>query len=254
MPLSAVIITYNEEKNITRCLNSLSEVADEIVVVDSFSTDRTLEIAQTFGAKIVQRPFDSYIQQKNFASEQAQFDFILSLDADEALDEKLKKSILSLKEKPLADAYWLNRLTNYCGHWVRFCWYPDYNLRLFDRRCGQWTGNTPHEWFEPRLKSDHLPRLDGHILHYSYYSIHDHFVKVNHYTDLAALSLFEKSKKAKIHHLIINPLWTFIKMYFLKLGILDGYKGLQICGISAYASYLKYKKLKKLYSGSGKLK
>ncbi|MBK8956180.1 MAG: glycosyltransferase family 2 protein [Saprospiraceae bacterium] len=242
-PLSAVIITFNEARNIGRCLKSLRDVADDILVVDSFSSDNTIEIAKSYGARVIQNKFEGYIQQKNFANSQALNDFILSLDADEELDDKLRSEIVKIKANSRADAYALNRLTNYCGRWVRHCWYPDYNIRLYNRCQGKWTGNTPHEWFQLNQEGSLVPKLKGNILHYSYYTVKDHFRKVEFYTDLAAKSLHEKNKSAKAFQLLINPFWTFLKMYFFKMGFLDGRSGLQICGISAYASYLKYKKL-----------
>ncbi|MBS1689005.1 MAG: glycosyltransferase family 2 protein, partial [Bacteroidetes bacterium] len=136
--ISVVIITLNEEKNLSRCLTSVAGIADEVVVVDSFSTDNTAAIAEKYGARVVNQAFLGYGAQKNFANDQAANDWILSLDADEALSPELQQSILSVKAKPEYDAYSLSRLTNYCGKWVKHCgWYPDKKLRLFDKTKGK---------------------------------------------------------------------------------------------------------------------
>src|SRR3954465_7519353 len=149
LPLSAVIITFNEEKNIARCLDSLIGIVDDVVVIDSFSTDKTEEICKSKGVRFIQHVFEGHIQQKNWAITQAKFPHILSLDADEALDETLKQSILLLKNNWQKDGYYMNRLTNYCGKWIRHCgWYPDKKLRLWDSRKGHWTGTNPHDKYE----------------------------------------------------------------------------------------------------------
>ena len=171
-PVSVVVITFNEEKNIARCLDSVKDIADEIVIVDSFSKDRTKEICLSYGAKFIEHKFDGHIEQKNFAITQAKYPHILSLDADEALDEQLKKSILTAKENFILDGYYMNRLTNYCGHWVRHSgWYPDTKLRLWDSRKGHWAGINPHDKYELTSGDSNTGKLNGDILHYSYYSV-----------------------------------------------------------------------------------
>src|SRR3954466_10005620 len=137
--LSAVIITLNEERNLSRCLQSLQGIADELVVVDSFSSDKTEEISKSFSAKFIQHKFEGHIEQKNYALAQTSFDFVLSLDADEALSDELKSSIKSIKENWQHDAYEMNRLTNYCGQWIKHSsWYPDKKVRLFKKTAGKW--------------------------------------------------------------------------------------------------------------------
>ena len=146
--LSSVIITLNEERNIGRCLDSLKGIADEIIVVDSGSTDRTEEICRSLGVKFIHHPFEGYTEQKNFAVGHCTFDYVLSLDADEALSEELKKSISAIKSKWNKDGYSFNRFTNYCGKWIKHCgWYPDRKLRLFKKNKGSWLGNKLHERF-----------------------------------------------------------------------------------------------------------
>jgi len=245
--LSVVIITFNEEKNIERCLLSVKEVADEIVVLDSFSKDKTQAICERHGVKFFQHAFDGHIQQKNRAITYASNPHILSLDADEALDETLIVSIKKAKEKFEKEGYYLNRLTNYCGHWVKHCgWYPDAKLRLWDSRKGHWTGVNPHDKYELFLGDRNTGHLKGDILHYSYYSIEDHYKQVEYFTTIASKAYYESGKKAPWFKLVVNPVAKFIDHYLLHLGFLDGKAGYQISRISAYAAYLKYKKIRQL--------
>lgn len=249
--LSVVIISFNEEKNIERCLLSVKEVADEIVVLDSFSKDATEKICLKHGVKFVQHAFDGHIQQKNRAITHASNPHILSLDADEALDDKLVKSIKEVKANFTKDAYYMNRLTNYCGHWVKHCgWYPDTKLRLWDSRKGHWTGINPHDKYELFEGDKNTGFLKGDILHYSYYSVEDHYKQVEYFTSISAKAYFEKGKHAAGYKLIANPIAKFIDHYILHLGFLDGKAGYLISRISAYATYLKYKKLRELQKQS----
>jgi glycosyltransferase involved in cell wall biosynthesis len=223
-------------------------VADEMVVLDSFSTDRTKEICEKHGVKFFQHAFDGHIQQKNRAVTYATYPHVLSLDADEALDPVLSRSILEVKKNFSKDGYYMNRLTNYCGHWVKHCgWYPDTKLRLWDSRKGQWTGLNPHDKYELFDGDKNTAHLEGDILHYSYYSVEDHYRQVEYFTNISAKAYFEKGKKAPAYKMIVNPVAKFIDHYLLHLGFLDGKAGFLISKISAYATYLKYKKLKQLY-------
>jgi glycosyltransferase involved in cell wall biosynthesis len=243
--LSVVIITFNEEKNIERCLLSVKEVADEIVVLDSFSTDKTPQICEKHQVKFFQHAFDGHIQQKNRAITYAANPHVLSLDADEALDETLIASIKKAKANFEKEGYYLNRLTNYCGHWVKYCgWYPDAKLRLWDSRKGHWTGVNPHDKYELFNGDKQAGQLKGEILHYSYYSVEDHYKQVEYFTNIASKAYFENGKKAPFYKLIVNPVAKFIDHYLLHLGFLDGKAGYLISRISAYAAYLKYKKLR----------
>ncbi|MDQ3046969.1 MAG: glycosyltransferase family 2 protein [Bacteroidota bacterium] len=245
--LSVVIITFNEEKNIARCLDSVAGIADDIVVLDSFSKDRTEDICNEKGVRFIQHAFDGHIQQKNRAITHAKFPYVLSLDADEALDEDLKKSILEVKNNWKHDGYYMNRLTNYCGTWIRHCgWYPDKKLRLWDSRKGSWGGINPHDKYELTEGDKNTGHLQGDILHYSFYTIDQHKKQVDYFTDISSKALFEKGKRANLLHLTISPAVKFIRDYFLKMGFLDGYYGFIVCRISAKATYLKYAKLKKL--------
>jgi glycosyltransferase involved in cell wall biosynthesis len=245
-PISAVIITFNEENNIGRCLESLVGIVDDVVVVDSFSTDRTREICLEKGARFVEHAFEGHIQQKNWAISQAKYPHVLSLDADEALDETLKKAILEAKTNFEVDGYSMNRLTNYCGKWIRHSsWYPDVKLRLWDSRKGRWTGMNPHDEYKMDAGCT-KKHLKGDILHYSYYSIEGHMQQVNSFTTILAKAMHESGKKAHLHKIILNPIASFIKDYILRLGFLDGFYGFVIATISSHATFLKYVKLRRI--------
>lgn len=246
--LSAVIITYNEEKNIGRCLQSLEGVADDILVVDSFSTDQTEAICRQHGARFLQHPFEGHIQQKNYALRQAAFPCVLSLDADEALSDPLRSSILAAKKNWTCDGYSMNRLTYYCGKWIRHGgWYPDVKLRLVHRDKAHWGGMNPHD----RLileKGATLHHLSGDLLHYSFYTLDQHVEQAHKFSGIAARAKFERGKKAPLWKILFSPLHKFAKMYLFKRGFLDGYEGLQISLVSAYASFLRYAKLRELHA------
>lgn len=249
--LSVVIITFNEEKNIFRCLNSVKSIADEIVVLDSFSTDNTEKICKENGVKFFQHKFDGHIEQKNRAITYASHPYILSLDADEALNDELINSIKNIKSNFSNDGYYMSRLTNYCGHWVRHCgWYPDKKLRLWDSRKGKWTGINPHDKYEMFDGDKKIGYLRGDILHYSYYTLDDHYRQVEYFTNISAKAYFEKKKNAPWFKLLINPIAKFFGSYIVQLGFLDGKAGYLISRISAYATYLKYKKIRSLYRNS----
>jgi glycosyltransferase involved in cell wall biosynthesis len=251
LKLSVVIITFNEEKNIGRCLDSIKDIADDTVVLDSYSTDGTERICKEKGVRFIQHKFDGHIEQKNRAITHAIYPHILSLDADEALDNTLKRSILQIKNNWTHDGYYINRLTNYCGNWVRHCgWYPDKKLRLWDSRKGKWGGTNPHDKYELFDGDKNTKSINGDILHYSYYTLDDHYKQVNYFTDILAKAQYKEGKKTTLPVLIFSPVVKFIRDYFLKLGILDGATGFTICRISAYATYLKYKKLRALNGSS----
>ncbi|WKK77401.2 glycosyltransferase family 2 protein [Marivirga salinae] len=240
--LSAVIITFNEEKNIKRCLTSLAKVADEIIVVDSFSTDRTEEICSEFNCDFRTNPFEGHIQQKNFALQQASNDFILSLDADEELSEALIISILEVKENWNHDAYYFNRLSSYCGKFFPHgSWYPDQKIRLFDRNHAKWGGTNPHD--KIILSSNSKKFLKGDLFHYTYHTIEEHIRQINYFSGIAAKAAYDQGKRFNVFKLIFKPFWRFFRDYFLKHGFLGGYRGLTICLLTAVETYLKIIKL-----------
>ncbi len=246
-PLSVVIITKNEEKNIGRCLESVLPVADEIVVVDSLSDDNTKNICLHYGARFIEQPFLGYIQQKNFALSQATHAFVLSLDADEALDSQLVQSILAIKQQAApASAYKMNRLTNFCGRWIRHGrWYPDQKVRLFNKEQAEWGGENPHD--KIILANDAQPiHLKGDILHYSYYTIEEYLNQINKFSTIQAEGLYKRGKKASAIKIYLNPVIAFIRAYLFGAGFRDGYRGLIIAYGIAYTTLLKYAKLKLL--------
>lgn len=240
MQISAVIITFNEERNIGRCIDSLTGVADEIVIVDSFSSDRTEEICREKGARFIRHPFQGHIEQKNYALSQAGFDVVLSLDADEALSETLRQSILKVKTGKRFTAYRMNRLTNYCGQWIRHSgWYPDRKLRLFNRRQGQWGGDNPHD--KVLLEAGIRPELlAGDLLHYSYYTVEEHYNRARKYAEIAARAMQQKGRKGSWFRVFFSPVFKFIRNYVFRMGFLDGGAGWTICRIAALETYWKY--------------
>ncbi|MCU0457132.1 MAG: glycosyltransferase family 2 protein [Bacteroidales bacterium] len=250
--ISAVIISFNEEKYIGRCLASLEGIADEIVVVDSYSTDRTGEICRNFNVKFVTHEFEGYVEQKNYALSLASNRWVLSLDADESLSGELRESILREKESPGFDGYMFNRLNNYCGRWIRHSrWYPDRHLRLFDALKGRWIGPNPHDTFrlEPGCKSK---RLKGDILHIIHDSVEEHVDKVNRFSTISAEEYFRNGKKAGPFTAHLHMAWSFFRSYILYAGFLDGHYGYTACIISAMGSFLKYSKLRKLCLETGR--
>jgi glycosyltransferase involved in cell wall biosynthesis len=244
--LSAVIITLNEEKNIGRCIDSLLGLAEEILVIDSFSSDKTIEICQAKGAKVIQNKFVGHIEQKNFALEQAKNDWVISLDADEALTKELSQSISDVLKNPTEKGYRFNRLTNYCGKWVRFCgWYPDSKIRLVNRHFAKWGGVNPHDKLELQNNFNE-GFLKGNLLHYSYYTKEDHFKQIEYFGKIAAQEAFKKGIRVNQFTLILKVINQFIKSYFIKLGIFDGLTGLKISYRSAYATLRKYQLLRQI--------
>lgn len=253
-PISGVIITFNEERNIERCIRSLRGVADEIIVVDSYSTDKTVEIATSLGAIVYQQIFLGYVEQKNFALSKTTYPHVLSLDADEELSDKLKESILEVKENWTHDGYYFNRLTSYCGNWIKHTsWYPSKKLRLWDKRKGEWGGVNPHDKFILK-KGATRKFLIGDLLHFSYYTIDQHIQQVNSFSRIFAESHFVKGRKTYVWNLILNPLWRFFRDYIIKLGFIDGVDGLTICSISSYETFLKYRKLLNMQRINKKIK
>ena len=245
--LSAVIITYNEEKNIGRCLDSLQGIADEVVVVDSFSTDRTELICRRHvGLRFVQHPFGGHIEQKNYALQQAIFPHVLALDADEALSSSLKNSILEVKANWQYDGYTMNRLTNYCGQWIYHSgWYPDQKLRLWHVPKGEWGGTNPHDKVEMQAGSTQA-HLAGDLLHYSYYTVQEHFERAEKYALIAAEAMRRQGKRGTWMNVVFSPVLKFLRNYVLKGGFRDGQLGYTICRLSALETYWKYRLLRRL--------
>lgn len=246
MKLSVVIIAFNEENNIQRCLESVQDIADEIVVADSGSVDKTKLVCSQFGAKIYNHSFQSYGLQKEFATGKASNDHILSLDADEALDKTLVGSIGRVKMQWEKDCYAFNRITNFCGKWILHGeWYPDKVLRLFDRTKAQWAGNVHEKVIA--YNPHNTGFLKGELLHYSYRSM-DHFrQKTERYAAMGAVELFNKNLHPGFYHFYIKPAYRFLNAFVLQRGFLDGYAGYDIARMTANRLYLKFDKLKRMH-------
>ena len=240
MKISATIITHNEERNLPRAIESLRSV-DEIVVVDSGSSDRTVELARNLGATVIESPWSGYAKQKNLAAEKASHDWILSLDADESLSEALEAEIWKLKKNgPQFDAYTMPRMAQYLGRWIRHSgWYPDRKVRLYDRRKAVWVGDYVHESVKVSGSAGHL---DGNLLHFTCESLSEHLKTMDSYTTLAAEQLIANQRKVTWGRLIFEPPWTFFNTYILKQGYLDGIEGLAIANMAALYNFLKYAK------------
>lgn len=245
--ISATIITLNEENKIRQCLASLKDVADEIVVVDSLSTDSTKSICEEFGARFIEQKWLGYSEQKNLANSIASHDWILSIDADEVLSDELINSILKIKESETPDnvVYSFNRLNNYCGKWIRHSGlYPDKKIRIWNRNIGKWEGLI-HEVikFSTIVKEIHLK---GDLLHYSF-DTHEDFKKQSFkFAKMKGESYYEKGKKNVKLLKIFSPIFFFIKHYIFKLGFLDGKEGFVICYVYAQATRHKYETVEKI--------
>lgn len=245
-PLSAVIITLNEEANIGRCINSLWCVADEIIVLDSFSSDNTVSIAKERGAIVKQEMFAGYKEQKNRALKLTKYDYVLSLDGDEALSPELIAAILKAKRDFQFKAYSMNRYNHYCGRFIKHgLWYPDRKIRLFDKRIATWGGMNPHDKIV-LYENNKVQFLKGDILHYTFNTVREHLERNTRMSSIAAEAIFDSGKKKHWSKIILSPLWSFINGYFLRLGFLDGYYGWIIAIQNAHLSFLKYQKLQRI--------
>lgn len=241
--ISATIITFNEEKKIAACLASLQGVADEIIVMDSFSTDNTVAICKEFGAKVYQQPWSGYGQQKNDAAAKATFDYILSIDADECLSTTLQHSINKLKETGFTGVYKMNRLNNFYGYNLQHGnVYPDTMKRLYDKREVKWSLRLVHETLDI-TKDNTITQLQGNLLHKSKDSIEEHVAGINKYAGMTARIYFETGKKSALFKMLFSPGFTFIQGYIFKRGFLDGYAGFIMAKINAQEVFLKYSKL-----------
>jgi len=241
--ISAVIITLNEERNIERALASLVSVADEIVVVDSGSTDRTREIAERAGARFITHAWEGYAEQKNFTASQARHDWVLSLDADEALSPELAAELMRLKQSGpgAAAGFTMPRLAKFRGRWIRHSgWYPDRKLRLYDRKRGRWAGRYVHEHVEA---DGPIRQLAGDLHHFPCDTRQEQLRSVDHYTTLAAREAREGGERLILLKLLIYPAWKFAESYFLRRGFLDGIAGFKIARMAGHYVCQKYEKL-----------
>ncbi|HLY63704.1 MAG TPA: glycosyltransferase family 2 protein [Terriglobia bacterium] len=242
--ISATIIAHNEAANIARAIRSLS-CADEVVVVDSGSTDNTAEVARSCGARVVTHAWEGFAAQKNFATSQAQYDWILSLDADEELNDAAIKSVQQWKNAtPGAFGYQFARCAFYLGRWIRHSgWYPDFKVRLFDRRKGGWKGAYVHESVEVAGRAE---TLAGEILHYTCDSLDEHAQRIEFYTDLAAQEMLDRGEKVGKLRRTLGPPWVFLNTYLFRLGMLDGKPGYLIAKMAARYVRRKYAKVEEM--------
>lgn len=246
-PLSVSIITFNEEKNIARCLDSVKDIANEIIVIDSLSTDNTENICKQYGVKFFSQKFLGYIEQKNFALDHCKHNYVLCLDADECLSKELIESIKTAKQNDFKkDSYTMNRCSNFCGKWIKYGnWYPDRKLRLFNRQKGKWGGVNPHDKIDMQQGCS-TTLLKGDLLHYSYYTIEEVLTQNNKFTTIQAKAMLQQGKRSNVFKLFVNPFVAFMNGYILKLGFLNGVDGFFIASTVAYHTMIKYYKLLKL--------
>jgi len=244
MKITATIIALNEERKIARAIESL-RCCDEILVLDAGSVDRTIELAEKLGAHVIDRPWKGYAEQKNRAGEEAANDWILSIDADEALSEALEGEIWNLKKNgPRYDAYTMPRLAQYLGRWILHSgWYPDRKIRLYDRRKARWVGDFVHESVEVDGRVGHL---ESNLLHFTCDSLSEHLKTMDRYTTLAAEELVSRKGRVRLHNLILDPAWTFFRTYLVQRGFLDGVEGLTIAYMAALYAFLKYAKARNM--------
>lgn len=239
--ISVTIITHNEEENIENCLKSI-KWADEIVVVDSFSTDKTLAICKKYKARIIKYKWLGYSKQKNLAIDNSRNEWVLSLDADERITKELLDEIKKEFERgDAADGYYIARKNFFLGKWIKHCgWYPDYNLRLFKKTKGRFIEREVHERAEVNGAAKYLKHP---MEHYTYKTLSDFISRLDRYSTLSAMELHKKGKRAGWSHFTIRPLSTFLKMYFFKNGFLEGFYGILLSGLYAFYTFSKYAKL-----------
>ena len=245
--ISATIITFNEERNIARVIESL-RCCDEILVLDSGSNDRTVEIATKHGARVVEASWHGFAAQKNIAAELAAYDWILSLDADESLSEALEAEIWQIKKSGADfDGYTVPRLAQYLGRWILHSgWHPDRKVRLFDRRKAKWIGEYVHESV---TVSGRIGHLKSNLLHFTCNSLSEHLRSMDNYTTLAAQEMVSRRKNITFNLLLFDPMWTFFRTYVVHLGFLDGVEGLAIAYMAAAYNFVKYAKARDMSPG-----
>jgi glycosyltransferase involved in cell wall biosynthesis len=238
LPLSVTIISFNEEDNIKRTLESVKDIASEIIVVDSHSTDKTREIAKSYHAKIYEEDWRGFIYQKNSAFDKCTLNYILSVDCDEVVSRELKESITRAVKNQEAEGFFVNRKTYYLGKFLEHTWQPEWRLRLVKKSANpRWEGYDPHGNI---LIPGKTKRIKGDLYHYSYKNIEDHFNRALAYARISAKAYHKMGRRFKIYNLPFNPLFAFIKTYFIKCGFLDGIRGFSVGASVALSTFLKY--------------
>lgn len=243
--ISAFIITKNEEKNIEDCLKSLHWV-DEIVVVDDFSEDNIETICKRYGVKFFRNKFTGFKDQKKYAMELTSKDWVLELDADERISDELKDAIKNIKSEDFEkfDGFEFKRKNYFWGKWIKHGgFYPDYKLRLYNKKRGRWTDQNIHERFIPNGETK---KINGDIIHFQTMDLKTFFLKTIRYSYLSAEELFKSKKRARWHHFTVRPLYTFLYRYLVRLGFLDGLQGFVISVMGAIGTYAKYMFLKEM--------
>jgi glycosyltransferase involved in cell wall biosynthesis len=249
--VSACIITRDEADRLPECLASLGW-CDEILVIDSHSRDRTREVAAGAGARVIARDWPGHVAQKEFAVRAARHDWVFCIDADERVSKELAEEIEEHRRGGFGSAagYSVPRLSSYLGRWIRHgTWYPDRKLRLFDRRRGGWGGRDPHDRVEVDGK---VEALRGELLHYPYRSLDDHLATIDRYTTITARELHAEGRRATLLDVAIRPPLRFLGFYFLRLGLLDGWRGLLLASLAAHYVRLRYWKLWLMARGAAK--
>jgi glycosyltransferase involved in cell wall biosynthesis len=248
MKISAVIITYNEEKRLEAALKSLKDVVEEIIVVDRYSDDDTIKLARKYTDRVFLRRWTNFSDQKNYGNSKAKFQWILSLDADERLSPELKEEILQLieqEQEPDCSGFEIPRRVFYLGRWVRHTfWNPDLKTRLFQRDKARWEGEYVHE---DLIIEGEVKKLKGSLYHFTYRNIADHLRRINTFSELEAQKLYAKNKKCRWHHLALLPFFRFMKSYFFKAGFLDGFAGFVISALDGYMVFVTCAKLKEIW-------
>lgn len=241
--LSVVILTYNEAVNIRRCIESVRGVADEVLVIDSFSSDNTVAIARECGARVVQNPWENYNIQRAFGAKTAEYDHVLALDADEYLDDDLRRSLLQVKESWTKDAYRLIRLNRIGNTWIRHTsWYPDRKLRLFDRRKVEFVSRAGHDIIQLKQKGT-IGKVQGHLLHLANFNLHERALRDNETSTEGARYYYQKGRKGSWLRILFKPFFRFFVEYFLRLGFLSGFYGYAIARTAAHYVFLREAKL-----------
>ncbi len=243
LPVSVTVLTFNEEENIRLCLESVSW-ADEIIIIDSGSTDKTLDICKQYTDKVYCKKWAGFVEQKNFATSKTSNDWIFNIDADERVNAELKSSIFKIFQKEDLNAYaayMINFRCWYLGRWIYHCgWYPDYKPRLFNKRRAEWKGEDPHAMVVPRGKTK---KIQGDILHYVYKDISAQINTIQNYSDTSLMNFLKKGKKFRLVNIIFHPLIKFFETYIYKKGFLDGFAGFVISVNSSFYVLCKWAKL-----------
>ncbi len=240
--VSACIITFNEADRLADCIRSV-QWCDEILVVDSHSTDRTRELAAELGAWVIERDWPGHVAQKEFAIRAAKHDWVLCVDADERISPELRREVMALRDAgfPGAVGWKMPRMSCYLGKWIRHgTWYPDLSLRLFDRRHGRWGGMDPHD----RVELAGAPgRLRHHLVHHPYRSFAEHLQTIDRYTTIMAHQMHQRGRRARLADVALRPPFAFLRFYWFKLGVIDGWRGLLLAYLHAHYTRMKYAKL-----------